>query len=194
MRRIWKNIDGFDGYQVSNRGEVRSYLDRNYGLVDKPHFLKPREVNEFGHSHVALYKDKIQYNKSLHRIVAKAFLPNPNNYPLVRHLNNNPRDNRVENLAWGTYKDNTKDSIDTGTFHYNYHNFTRDEIEKSVETNRTPVKAIDIETGEEQCYKSQQEAARCLHLSQGNINMALNGLRRRAGNYTFEYIDKEEFN
>ena len=123
-------------------------------------------------------------------MVATAFIPNPNNYPLVRHKNSIPSDNRVENLAWGTSKENTQDSIEAGTFHYNYHNFTKEENERSVETNRTPIKAISISTGEESYFRSQQEAARCLHLSQGNIGMVLSGRRNRTGDYIFEYVEK----
>ena len=47
-----------------------------------------------------------------------AYIPNPNNYPIVRHLNDNPLDNRLANLAWGTQKDNVKDSIKNNSFHF----------------------------------------------------------------------------
>lgn len=178
---LWFPIDGFSDYFINTSGDV----------THNGKYIKPHVYNKYGHRQVRLYKDHKQYTKDLHRLVAETFIPNPNNYPIVRHLDDDPSNNNINNLAWGTRKDNTADSIRNGGFHYNYHYFTRDEIRKSNETNRTPVKAINIKTGEQREFISQQEAARQLNVSQGNIGMVLSGRRNHTGGYRFEYADKE---
>lgn len=179
--RSWFRIEGFPDYYANTSGQVM----RNNRLI------KPHVYNKYGHQQVRLYKDRKQYAKDLHRLIAEMFIPNPHDYPIVRHLDDDPSNNDISNLAWGTYTDNTADSIRNGTFRFNYHYFTPDELRKSNETNRTPVKARDIITGEERVYVSQQEAARRLKVSQGNIAMVLSGKRNHTGGYRFEYIDKE---
>lgn len=176
----WRPIDGFPGYFISSNAKASHN--------GKP--LKPHEHNKYGHSVLRMYKDGKQYTKSLHRVVAEAFIPNPHNYPLVRHLDSNARNNEVSNLAWGTRADNAKDSIEAGTFSYHYHYFTPDEVAASNETNRTPVKAVNIKTSEEYLFHSQADAARKLGLSQGNIGRVLIGGRNHTGGYRFEYIEK----
>ena len=93
MMELWKDIDGFEGkYAISNLGNVYSYyLGRNLK------FNKNRSGNYVG---VVLLKDGKQYRFQVHRLVAKAFIPNPKNLPQVNHKNEIQDDNRVENLEW----------------------------------------------------------------------------------------------
>lgn len=98
---IWLPIEGYDGlYEVSNMGRVKSLRDR-YG--------KPREKilsqcdNGNGYLFVRLHKDEKVKNCKVHRLVASAFIPNPNNYPTVNHNNEIKTDNRVCNLCWMGY-------------------------------------------------------------------------------------------
>lgn len=91
---IWRDIQGYEGlYQVSNEGRVRSLRfnrERIFG----------NGVNSRGYVTCVLRKngEKIEY--TMHRLVAQAFIPNPNNYNAVHHINHNRSDNRVENLEW----------------------------------------------------------------------------------------------
>lgn len=95
---IWKDIIGFeDLYQVSNCGVVRH---KKFN-----HILKPRDNR--GYKVVVLCKNNKHYNKSVHRLVAGAFIPNPENLPCVNHKNEVKDDNRVENLEWCDVKYNT---------------------------------------------------------------------------------------
>lgn len=181
MKEEFREVHDFPGYFISNTGRVFHY--------DKE--LKASEYNKYGHSQFRMYRDGKQYARGVHRMVAEEFIPNPDNLTIVRHLDDNPRNNHVDNLAWGTRKDNAQDSIRNGSFVFNYHTFTRDEIERSNETNRTPVVAINLKTGDQFTFKSQAEAARQLNLSQGNIGMVLTGRRNHTGGYYFEYADKE---
>lgn len=177
----WVSIKDFPDYYINTQGQVMR--DGN--------ILKPHVYNKYGHAQVRLYKDRKQHPLEIHRLLAETFIPNPNDYPIVRHLDDNASNNSLDNLAWGTYKDNTKDSIRNGSFQFHYHTFTEDELSRSIETNRTPVRAKHMDTGEERLFASQKEAARCLKVSQGNIGMVLSGRRNHTGRYRFEYVEKE---
>ncbi len=90
---IWKLIKGFDGYQISNYGRVRNV---NTGKILKP------QTRPDGYISIYIGKRGSQKNRKLHRIIAEAFIPNPNNYPEVNHKNEDKSDNRIENLEWCT--------------------------------------------------------------------------------------------
>lgn len=96
MKEQWRDIDGFPLYEVSNTGQVRR----------KAQVLRPGAIPS-GHLTVGLCKGsgkpKSMY---VHRLVALAFLDNPEGKPLVNHKNGKPRDNRLENLEWSTYSEN----------------------------------------------------------------------------------------
>lgn len=102
---IWKDIKGWEGYyQVSNLGNVRS-LDRAITqsngkvVVWKGRLLRQRK-NELGYKFVGLRKDYKRKTMRVHRLVAMAFIPNPNNLPQINHKDVNPSNNRVDNLEW----------------------------------------------------------------------------------------------
>lgn len=110
LKEIWKDIEGYEGlYQVSNMGRVKS-LERNvvggrgglYKIEEK--ILTP--CNRNGYSSVSLSKDGVITTHSIHRLVATAFIHNPNNFPMINHRNEIKNDNRVENLEWCTHKYN----------------------------------------------------------------------------------------
>lgn len=99
----WKDVPGYEGlYQVSNFGEVRSLFYRGKENV---RVLKPA-ANKKGYLHVVLSKDGKTYTAQVHRLVAIAFIPNPNKLPVVNHIDWNKQNNRVDNLEWCTVKYN----------------------------------------------------------------------------------------
>jgi DNA-binding CsgD family transcriptional regulator len=105
---MYKPIKGFSNYAVDENGVVYSYF------YNRP--LEGRS-NKGGYMSYHLKSDiGKRINKLGHRLVAEAFIPNPDNLPIVRHLNNNPSDNRKSNLCWGTYQDNELDKIEHGTY------------------------------------------------------------------------------
>lgn len=114
---IWVPIEKWEGlYEVSNRGRVRSLprVREPTPGVKKSRLTWPGQIlksssRHAGHQVVSLRDSPRHESEYLHRLVARAFLPNPNNYPLVRHLDDNPKNNDVTNLAWGTYSDNSQD-------------------------------------------------------------------------------------
>lgn len=104
MTEIWKDIEGYEGkYQVSNLGNVRSL---NYHRMGITKLLKTRKDKD-GYNMAFLVRSGYKRPFGVHRLVAQAFIPNPNNYPVVNHKNEIKDDNRVENLEWCTVRYNT---------------------------------------------------------------------------------------
>jgi hypothetical protein len=110
MCEIWKPIDGFFGmYEVSNKGRVKA-LERtvmNNGGLQRKHERILR-INYSGNRRgmVVLCKNGKTYPRLVHRLVATAFIPNPDNKPVVDHIDTNVYNNHVENLRWATVQEN----------------------------------------------------------------------------------------
>lgn len=106
----WKDVVGYEGlYQVSNLGNVR--MLEHYTPYVKGSVMKIPAKNLYigwsnGYRTVWLCKNKIRKLKKVHRLVAEAFIPNPENKPCIDHINTIRHDNRIENLRWATYKEN----------------------------------------------------------------------------------------
>ena len=118
---IWKDIKDYEGYyQVSNFGKIKS-LDRIVKDKGKERYqhLKEKEIhstdNGRGYQIVSLRKDDKRKNKYVHRLVAEAFIPNPNNLSEVNHKNLNKKDNTVDNLEWCTNVENKRHYLKTDT-------------------------------------------------------------------------------
>nr|DAP66827.1 MAG TPA: homing endonuclease [Caudoviricetes sp.] len=165
---IWKNIELFERYSVSNFGNVRNNIT---GKI-----LKPRKHTN-GYVRVVLCKDKKRYDRYIHRLVAQAFISNPNNLPEINHKDENKLNNFVENLEWC-------DRI----YQVNYGTFK----ERMIQTQRRsskqarPVKCI--ETGI--IYISLHHAERETGISYTLICHALNGRQKTAGGYHWKYVDE----
>lgn len=96
----------------------------------------------------------------MHRLVAQAFIHNPNNKPVVNHINHKKDDNRVENLEWVTVAENTQDAYDNGL----------EKNDKGYDDNQSyPIWCINLNTGYIQDYGSISEASKILHISKSTI-------------------------
>ncbi len=121
---IWKDIEGYEGlYQVSNTGRVKRLVGKN---CRKERILSAG-YNTYGYLKVDLYTGNRAKSKTIHRIMAETFIPNPNNLPCVCHYNDIRDDNRIENLWWGSIEDNNKDRdvkgrTCKGELHWNWGN------------------------------------------------------------------------
>ena len=171
MEEKWWYINGFPNYMVSNCGRVWSEKTQR--------FLKPKRANKHGHLMVSLCNGGDVYYRLIHRLVAEAFLDNPYNFPVVRHLDDDPTNNSVYNLAWGTQKENFHDCIENGKA-----NCVRLE---------TPIIAVDVYNGVKLYFKSQAEAGRKLNIQQANIWKVLHGERYTAGGYHFKYVEEGKY-
>lgn len=102
----WKDIEGYEGlYQVSNLGRVKSlprYWVRTERILTKKGYPYVR---------VCLFKGTKRTYLSVHRLVAEAFIPNPDNKPIIDHIDGNPNNNSVSNLRWVDFKENSNNPI-----------------------------------------------------------------------------------
>ena len=173
-----KEIKGYDGkYLVSDDGTIISVyrmatIHGKLMKVGKPKALKP-SLDKRGYLIVNLY-DGTGKSKSwkVHRLVALAFLDNPQNKRCVCHKDNNPQNCSVDNLYWGTDKENQDQAWEDG-------------LHKSEK----PVKQIDKYGRLIATYKSQNCAARMTNIPQSNIWKCLVGERKTAGGYIWQELD-----
>lgn len=168
----WKDVPGWeDRYMVSNTGKVYSKLKK---------IIKKTSYTNNGYEVIMLARDGKQYGTFVHRLVAKAFLPNPNNLPIVNHKDENPRNNHVDNLEWCTYSYNNT--------YNNVHLRIAQKIGRKVYQYNSNGDLI----GE---YYSGKEAARILGIkSDSNISDCCNGRLYTIYGYVLSYdkLSKEE--
>lgn len=181
----WKSVVGYEGlYEVSNYGRVRS-LRKNTRIKNKREKIMCLKDDKHGYYRVNLTKGKTHKATLVSRMVAEAFIPNPNNMPVVGHMDDIKKNNHVSNLYWTDQKEN------------NHHNgkmerFIQKHNEKiSIISNALsiPVIATDIITGEETHYKSMQEASRILKVNSGHISQCCNGKRNMAYKKKWRFAD-----
>lgn len=112
---IWVKIKDYDGYEVSNLGNVRSItrIVQEHSKKRKRCFTVKGKILKQQSNWAGYLKVRLNGRKgkavSVHRLVGKAFLDNPQNLPLICHIDDNPSNNNAENLFWGTHSDNMKD-------------------------------------------------------------------------------------
>jgi hypothetical protein len=104
---MWKDIEGFENYKINENGEIVNKRTN--------HTLK-HSINEKGYHKVILQKDNKKHKTGVHRLVAKAFIPNPNNYREVNHIDENKDNNNYKNLEWCNREQNIAHSIKSGKF------------------------------------------------------------------------------
>ena len=110
---IWKDCVGFEGkYQVSNLGNVRS-ISNNKGTYQE-RLLSQRQTTTSNYLYVSFTVKDVTTQHSVHRLVAKAFIDNPNNKATVNHIDGNKLNNNVCNLEWNTYSENLKHAYANG--------------------------------------------------------------------------------
>ena len=116
MNKIWKRIENYDDYYISNFGDIikDNYKSRKKKNGEMKNCLPYLKNN--GYLQITLYQreSKKSCKEYIHRLVAKTFIPNPNNHKCINHINGIKTDNRVENLEWCSYKQNMAHAFETG--------------------------------------------------------------------------------
>lgn len=165
---MWKKIyinNEKTNYSVSNKGEVRNDITK-------------RMINgtkQYGYLRVSLVVNKHYIGKSIHRLVAEAFIPNINNYPIINHINGKRDDNRVENLEWCTYSYNTKEAY---------------RMKKFVPTK--PVNQYNLKGELMWTFSSITEAANETGTIADKISEVCNRKRKSTNQYQWRFVDDEQ--
>lgn len=150
---MWKDIEGYEGsYAVNELGQVWSYRKED---------IKAQGINTSGYPVVGLYKNNIRTMYTVHRLVAKAFIPNPDNLPQINHKDEDKTNNNVDNLEWCTAEYNVRYTCN-----------------KAVRC---------IETGE--VFGSLKEAAASVGRKSPTMCSHLKGNTKSCGGKHFEYVD-----
>ena len=191
---IWKDIQGFVGYQVSNRGRVRTFWHREhyptgYGtrnVLGSTYRIMSLSDDGNGYLKVMLYshEDGRRYCKKVHRLVAEAFMAKPfGNDWTVDHIQSGrlgKLDNSVTNLQWVSRAENIKKAYRDGM------------CDERIAMQRRPIIATNLWSGEELYFHSIKEASETLGIERSSISHVLIGDYERVRHYTFEYAGREE--
>lgn len=159
------DIQGYEGrYAITEEGQVWSHLSKK--------FLRP-----YNNGHGYLCIKLIDANgknktKRINRLVAEAYLPNPEGKRDVEHLDNDRKNNKLSNLQWATRSENCRNENNN----------------RNVERRRTPIKCV--ETGE--VFKNQKEAAASVGVCRYNINNVITGKQKTAGGYHWERVEEDK--
>ena len=161
MTETWKAIPGYEGlYEVSDLGRVRS-LD--YNRTRKTKIMKTRNDGR-GYLQVQFYKDGISKKMKVHRLVADAFIPNPNNLETVNHKDEDKTNNTVSNLEWMSREDN------------------------NIYSKARQVQMLNKQTGELLAiFPSTHEAERVTGIYHSHISKCCNGKLKSSGGYIWRY-------
>ena len=199
MKEIWKDIKGYEGiYQVSSEGRVRS-LDRveDRGRNIKGKILKP-SINPYGYCVVGLFKNGTQKKNMVHRLVAEAFIPNPDNKPEIDHINTIKTDNNVflnedgsinyekTNLRWTTRKENINNPLTKTKMRINVCKPSKGKYGKKHHRSK-PIIQYDKEGNFIKEWDCANDVERVLGISNKHIGSVCLGKRKSCGGYIWKY-------
>ena len=160
MIEEWRDIENYENYQVSNLGNVKNKITNK---------ILKQQIRRSGYCDVGLYSKERNQPKifKVHRLVAKAFLPNPNNYPILNHKDENRTNNNANNLEWCTYQyNNTYGTVN--------------------DKKRKRVLQFDSDNNFIREYESVVEASKYCNIFENSISRSCR-THYKAGGYIFKY-------
>lgn len=172
---IWVSIKGYENYyQISNFGRVKSLgrdvIIRGIHKVSRPKILALTPIDKKdGYLGVLLYKNGSRKRYKIHQLVAQHFIPNPDNKPLIDHINGIKTDNKFTNLRWVDYFENSCGNPSTPT------------------TPNRPILQYDLKGNFIKEYRSAIQASKELNINQANIVHCLKGKYKYSGGYIWKY-------
>ena len=163
---IWRDVAGYENlYKVSTEGNIKSIRSNKILSLD---------TSQNGYKRVSLYKNKTIKHYLVHRLVAQAFIPNPDNLPQVNHKDEDKSNNCVSNLEWITHKDN----CNYGT-----------RLERMSKTRSKPIIQLSLEGEFIREWESASEVAMVLGCCRQNINNCLRGVTKTAFGFKWRYVE-----
>lgn len=167
MEEIWKPVIGYENlYSISNFGRVKSL---NFNGSKQEKIMSPYTVHNY--KRIRIFKNKKACSVGVHRLVAGAFIPNPDNKPLVNHKDGNKSNNTVTNLEWATQSENAIHAFKV--------------LKIKAHGGRQKKKVRIIETG--QIFESVKEASLAGH-NRSSIILCCQGKYHTASGYHWEYV------
>ena len=176
---IWKKIEGYN-YEVSTDGDVRNYKTKKVlklGLDSRGYYRVSFSLGKAGIPKIAFP----------HRLVAEAFIDNPENKPQVNHIDGNKLNNEIGNLEWVTPKENIIHAIETGLIE-DIQVLSNIANKASLVVNSKKVRTINIETGETRNYSSISECSREIGIPFQTISRYLNNPTKQHKIYKFLFV------
>ena len=194
---IWKDVKGYEGYyQVSNMGRVKSMrvlkTPKNGKICRKNVFLSTKASHDKQYITVALCRDGEKKPIQVHRLVAEAFVPNPNSLPFVNHKDENPSNNCADNLEWCTHEYNLQYSMERNKPYKTKRERPKNELLPlcaytlsgefvgRFDSVWDAIEKLGIESKTPRCVRS-------------NIRMCCKGKAKSAFGYTWRYDDGKEY-
>lgn len=158
MKEVWKDIPNYEGlYQVSNLGRIKSFRRSTKFKCQDEYILKPSHANN-GYCQVTLYGNAAKKKFLVHRLVAEAFIPNPENLPQINHKDENPLNNKVSNLEWCTTE---------------YNNAYGTAKIRMIDSKSQPVEQLTIDGRVIAIYRSVRIACEIIGVTKASLGYAL---------------------
>lgn len=180
----WRDVVGYEElYQVSDNGLVRSKIEKTRIADKENRIMKPKMDNK-GYMRVNLHKNGRCRAELINRLVATAFIPNPDNLPQVGHNDDIKTNNDVSNLYWTDSYENNRHNGKLDRFH-KAHNAKIEEIARKLSYK---IRAASLTDSKELFFDSLQDAHRN-GFDEGKISLCINGKRNKHKGYYWERID-----
>lgn len=167
---IWKDIPGYEKYQISNLGNFKKGKQK----------LKTHKNKRNGYIYIAVYNGKYKLFR-VHKLVAQLFIANPENKPFVNHIDGNKENNKIENLEWCTQKENVKHAIEVLKVDYSKG------IEKTHLKSQKKIIRSDGKT-----YNSIKEAKKDLNNEHAHIVEVCQGKLKKTCGYGWQYLKEAD--
>lgn len=176
--------------KVSDDGDIYTLCHKDYEKLLKP------KIDKYGYKNVVLTKNGKRKTYLVHRLVGQAFIPNPNNYPQIDHIDGNRLNNKVNNLEWVTAKENMNEAVRIGLFDnvkkIQRENAIKNNLSKNHiygnEATKKKINQLDKQNNIINTYESISEASRKTGIHIQSISYSANGNRKTGGGFIWHFV------